>query len=204
MMKIPLEVEQAVGAMRVARDSVMAAYTRRLVRLRSTCQRGCSYCCYWPVAISVLEGADIVLHLRRNRRWTSSMQEALTKAADVVTGLDYAIWLQSQTACVFLNKAGECSIYEARPLSCRTIASEGDPERCHPSRMAAASCIVPRTDDLAGFYGAEQAILKHAGAEFHTMPIPTAILVANRLCSGEFLLSQAGKATFIEHIGRVG
>ena len=202
-MNASLEVLRAVGAMRVVRNTMMANFTRKLVLLRPTCSKGCTHCCYWPIVISVLEGAEIYLHLKQSRRWTNTLQENLVKAADAVTGLDYSIWTCSGTPCAFLTKTGQCSIYEVRPASCRTAASVGDPLECQAAVLQKAKKPVRRVDDLMAFHEAERAILKQYNADYHTMPIPTAVLVAQRLCKGEYLLWQAGPATFAEHLGRI-
>jgi Fe-S-cluster containining protein len=150
----------------------------------------------------VLEGAEIYLHLKKTRRWTKSFQENLVKAADAVTGLAYQIWLYSETACPFLDVKGLCSVYAVRPLTCRTAASRGNPDECHPQELVQAHKIVQRVSELNEFSLAERAILRLFNADYHTMPIPTAVLVAQRICDGEYLLGQAGSAVLAEHIGR--
>jgi len=200
-MKIPLEVDRAVGAMRVARSSILEEFTRKNV-MGTTCSEGCHHCCYWPVAISVLEGAEIYLHLKAQHRWTTSLAARLDQAATAVTGLSYPVWLHSETPCVFLEK-GRCSIYAARPTACRSAISKGDPLDCNVHRLIQAQSLVPRVSVMTRFHQEEQAILKQFKGDWHTMPIPTAVLVAHRICSGEFNLSQARAAVFVEHLGRM-
>ena len=40
-------------------------------------------------------------------------------------------WIQTQTPCPFLDN-GSCSIYQHRPLACRSHFSIRNPEQCHP------------------------------------------------------------------------
>lgn len=204
MKQIPTEISRAVGDMRVARESVAKAVERVAVALKPTvsCCPGCAHCCLWPVSISILEGIDILLHLRGTRRWTTTLQERVRAAADVVTGLTYPIWLNSQTPCVFLNEQQHCQIYGARPTLCRTAFSNGISEGCQPHSMGRNHSILRRTEAIVLFQSAEREILRHHKVDYHTMPIPTAVLVGERIVNGEFDLSHAGAAIFSEHLGR--
>jgi Fe-S-cluster containining protein len=201
---ITTEAARAVGDMRVAREAIVSGFTRRSVHIKPTpsCDQGCAHCCYWPVSISILEGLEIYTHLHAARRWASSLKSRVKASADAVTGLTYPVWLNSRTPCVFLNKSLRCEIYEARPLLCRMAVSKGPPEECQPHSMASARSILNRTDAVVLFQNAERSILQRHKIEYNTMPIPTATLVAERLCNGEFEFWQAGAAVFAEHLGR--
>jgi len=196
------DLEVAVGAMLVAREALLSTFTRSLVTQIVTCQNGCSHCCHWPMAISLLEGAEICLQLKRDGRWTRSLQESLKAGADLVTGLSFTVWAYSGIPCVFLDK-GHCSIYDSRPASCRLAVSLGDPDTCKGHNLVRARHIVPSLAELTAFHETERLILKRYNANLATMPIPTAVLVAHRILSGEFLLSQASDVTFAEHVGRI-
>jgi Fe-S-cluster containining protein len=145
---------------------------------------------------------DIYFHLRDSRRWTLALQERVRAGADNVTGLTYSVWLHSAIPCIFLDKTLRCEIYEARPLLCRVALSNGSPEDCKPHNMSSASGILHRTEVMAIFQNAERGILQKYNIEYHTMPIPTAILAAERIGGGELELWQAGAAIFAEHLGR--
>ena len=43
-------------------------------------------------------------------------------------------WLQTTTPCPFLDN-GSCSIYQHRPLACRSHFSVQNPEHCHPQNV---------------------------------------------------------------------
>lgn len=203
-MTVPVEISRAIGDMRVSRSASESAFERRAVQVRPStlCCPGCAFCCCWPTSISILEGMDIYFHLRDSRRWTLALQERVRAGADSVTGLTYSVWLHSAIPCVFLDKTQRCEIYEARPLLCRVALSNGNPEDCKPHNMSAASGILHRTEVMAIFQNAERSILQKYNIEYHTMPIPTAILAAERIGSGELELWQAGAAVFAEHLGR--
>lgn len=84
-------------------ESKQSANTRAL----SNCKKGCSQCCYVDLSIFEIEAQNIC-------DWFTNLlptqQTTLIKK-----------WTepQKQNACAFLNKE-ECTIYEARPLICRT------------------------------------------------------------------------------------
>jgi Fe-S-cluster containining protein len=84
------------------------------------CRAGCAHCCYQAVGVTPPEVFAIWDHLRVTR--TPAELEAVTarvRAADDRTrGLSSAERLSPELPCPFLVDA-RCSIYEARPLSCR-------------------------------------------------------------------------------------
>jgi len=100
-------------------DEVMVRSNRE-----NSCKKGCAFCCHINVDVTDPEAALIAQHCReknikvdvnylherlRNRK----MEVALSKAA----------------ACVFL-KNNECSIYEVRPLACRSYLVVNEPQYC--------------------------------------------------------------------------
>ena len=87
----------------------------------AACRRGCSYCCNQSVIISEWEAERIGKAIGLE---PATAQSAETVDFQKIQG-DY-----SGVPCVFL-KAGECSIYENRPLACRKLYSlEDTPELC--------------------------------------------------------------------------
>ena len=80
----------------------------------SVCQRGCAYCCAVSVDVSRLEAEAIAIATGR------AMKNPTTLIRHA--GNDY---------CPLLNQStGECSVYELRPLTCRTFATMDSPEYC--------------------------------------------------------------------------
>jgi len=100
------------------------------------CRKGCSVCCTQNVTMTSLEGDYIMDFIRENRteEWLrETMVFTVPLATPAVTTNEYAkacldgrdidpgnVFFEG--TCPFLSK-GNCSIYEARPFSCRSFAS---------------------------------------------------------------------------------
>ena len=109
------------GALAFAESNApMAAKAKRLLSLADriieysgmrkniVCKRGCNYCCYENVAVTLAE-AELI-------------QKATgIKRADLKTKFK-AYKVTNAKRCSFL-KDGECSIYDDRPLACRAFHS---------------------------------------------------------------------------------
>lgn len=92
-----------------------------------SCRKGCSSCCHTPVSLSESEGELIWEALEGDEvlwdRDKAMRQKAKPSPSEVS-------WEES--ACVFLNRAGECQIYSVRPASCRKVLVLSDPLLCDP------------------------------------------------------------------------
>lgn len=88
-----------------------------------SCKRGCSHCCYMPVAITEDESKLLLNHLddakiaQLKRQANLSTQEMQEASKDV-------------RRCAFLGANEECTIYEDRPLTCRTYFVTSPPKLC--------------------------------------------------------------------------
>jgi hypothetical protein len=88
------------------------------------CKAGCDHCCYQSVGVTPPEALAIVAHLKS----TLSSAELAGVAAHIAErhaetrGLSAAERFSPDHPCPFL-RSGQCSIYEARPLSCRGMNS---------------------------------------------------------------------------------
>lgn len=82
-----------------------------------SCNKGCSHCCHMDVQLSPLEASLIQMH----------------------TGITMQLGNQLSTghrdACPFLASDGACSVYQVRPMVCRTFHALGEPENCKPGRQ---------------------------------------------------------------------
>ncbi len=94
-----------------------------------SCKKGCNSCCHSQVSVTEDEAdvlADKILKedypLDLNRLKIQS--KAKNEAADW-----YRISFKDRR-CVFLNDAGECSVYKDRPSVCRTNFVVSDPKDC--------------------------------------------------------------------------
>jgi len=77
------------------------------VREYAVCQKGCAYCCSIPVAVTRVEAEYIKNYIDENEVKLSNVDYSLDNK--------YCPFLCLDTAT--------CSIYEARPLNCRTFFS---------------------------------------------------------------------------------
>lgn len=84
------------------------------------CKKGCSHCCYQAVGIATYEAAAI-------GKYIGVTPVTLTQKFENPSVMQER---NKGVACVFL-KEGKCSIYEVRPLACRTHYNLSEyPELC--------------------------------------------------------------------------
>lgn len=87
-------------------DAIYSQYSDK-----SVCQKGCAHCCKIPVAMTDIEA----LYIERNTDHKIELTENIDK-------FEY---------CSFLDlENGVCTIYEFRPLSCRTYLTFDNPSYC--------------------------------------------------------------------------
>jgi Fe-S-cluster containining protein len=107
--------------------SVMSAQPQNL-----QCGRGCSLCCHGLFEIGSADVAVIAEGLARLH--PPQRKEIIRKAVDIIASTRHPNLRESSpvekdaffdrtasTPCPNLNEAGECMIYEHRPLVCRTF-----------------------------------------------------------------------------------
>lgn len=84
------------------------------------CRAGCAHCCHQAVGVTPPEVFAIYEHLRASRTpdELTALAETVAVADDQTRGMAAADRLSPRFPCPFLIDA-RCSIYEARPLSCR-------------------------------------------------------------------------------------
>ncbi len=88
------------------------------------CKAGCDHCCYQSVGVTAPEALAILDHLGRTRtsEELSALRAHVAKRHDETRGLSATERFSPEHPCPFLVSAS-CSIYEARPLSCRGMNS---------------------------------------------------------------------------------
>jgi Fe-S-cluster containining protein len=122
--------EDAINAM-IAIHNLFDEQVKQDIKV-SSCKRGCTFCCHqnvdiWPAEAAVIvrycEEHNIKIDLAYLERQMSIDPMELPKT--------------EVSACVFL-KYGDCSIYEARPIKCRTYHVSTDPDFCNLKKYGPA------------------------------------------------------------------
>lgn len=205
---LPVLAEHSIGTLATARIDISHRHERKVIadvaarKGAITCHEGCANCCYHPVSISVLEGILLYRHLDRTGKLTPALRQKLRDSADRQMGTTYEVWLLSLTPCPLLDDKKRCTVYEQRPLICRTYLASSDPHYCHPHRLGADTKIADRTEPTTEYHLIEAKLLKGLKLQHHLVPIGLAILLAERICKGEVELSAADKELIAEFVGK--
>lgn len=118
--------------------------------------KGCCACCYEPVYASTAEVRHMLeeLSVADYARVMINTEKALEKLKP--TGLmekdmpPVMEWLQQRVPCPFL-KDGACSIYDRRPIACRSHNAVGSPVLCAgPHRLMQQYPNSPQASALSG------------------------------------------------------
>lgn len=88
------------------------------------CKQGCNWCCYSSVTITNTELSELASHIRKtyNKKQMNSLRSKLTATKKKYQSLTKEERINSRDLCP-LNIDGSCSVYEARPLFCRSALS---------------------------------------------------------------------------------
>jgi Fe-S-cluster containining protein len=177
-----LDGRQVVALMRVLRDKLRTCIERRSVtpmmyfiaasldqgakhlsELSVACRRGCSHCCHIWVDALAPEVFYALKSLKPQERLRA--QEAVEQACGTTLGRSFDARAGMITPCPLLL-GNECSVYNARPINCRTAVSV-DAEICRRSYREGAEEDIPTPFvwiALRQGYGvALEAALRHAG-----------------------------------------
>ena len=122
-------------------------------------------------------------HLTDRGYWTPSFRKKLEIHADKTWDLAAEIWLLLDMPCPLLDK-GKCLAYEARPFTCRTTYSFGDPYNCVPKRLTSGR-FADKDDITARFRKVETEILAQHKLSLLGMPISKAILLGEKVLTGD-------------------
>jgi len=184
--QLPLATTRALGELR----SLQHIATQQLKRdtYLTTCSKGCSYCCYYPVALTPLEGLLLFRWLEGRIPWTTQLRAKLEEHHQKVWKQSLEVWLLSQIPCPFLvnpNPTDQvahsvCSIYSGRPFMCRTTVSRKDPELCHPHLFYGSrsdSIPLQKRDMMIHL----KKLSKEARVPLASLPLSTAVLLGSRM-----------------------
>ncbi len=97
----------------------------------SSCTHASPGCCSQKNLIAFHEALPIVRLLKRNKLDTPELRARLRELGEAMEGSPRRAWFETATPCAFLVD-GRCSVYSARPVSCRTYIVTSDPKNCQP------------------------------------------------------------------------
>jgi Fe-S-cluster containining protein len=156
------------------------------LQLGIACGKGCAWCCHGlkvevtpPEAIAIAE----YLRTKTDPERLPAIGEALSDEADEARSLSITDRWLARRACYFLDEAsGSCSIWEARPLGCRSHTSL-DASACQAAHSGEGDGpAVPRPTSIENLYGlargAMHAACEDAGLDMRAFELTNAIAVA--------------------------
>lgn len=89
------------------------------------CQRGCSWCCHQLIVMTNRDDGVAILDFVRRKLGASEFEKIaadIRQQARQISTMAYQKAEAGRWTCPFL-RAGDCSIYELRPVACRTVLS---------------------------------------------------------------------------------
>jgi uncharacterized protein len=119
------------------------------VQVRPTCDKGCAYCCYFPIITTKLEAKLIMAYidslpakkheeiLKHLAAYFQANQKKLQKMCSIDFDEDVQFkekYIAGQLPCPFLDlQTNTCKVYEVRPVPCRTYLNYCNPNVCAQS-----------------------------------------------------------------------
>ncbi len=147
-------------------QSITTVFEQWLAQWDFHCTKGCCVCCTQNVTMTSLEGDRIVSWVRKNRgdNWFNERLEPLGEVSDPgpTTNRFATLCFEDQnfehqaqpslSSCPFL-KERLCTIYAARPLSCRCFVSfeqcgESQPAVVHDYILSASTAVMQIIEHL--------------------------------------------------------
>lgn len=187
---LPTLTETTIASVRAVREDLSQSYQLQL-RGRGadiSCKPGCNNCCKHPIYVSLLEGVLAYRSLVNQGTW-GSIKPNLQEASKRTWGLAPEVWSLSNIACPLLSDDGLCTIYGARPFSCRVSYSIGVPENCVPSRFDGT--FLPKADLIELFSREENTFLARHQVKLFRLPLASATLFGERIDQGVLTLEDS-------------
>ena len=122
-------------------DESMTRNAKAPIQADVKCRRGCNACCHLHVDVYENEAALLVMAIDDG---LAIDRERLARQA----GKTLETWAElspSDRRCVFNDAAGDCTVYEYRPVACRKYQVVTPPEHCdattHPGHEVGALSV---------------------------------------------------------------
>ncbi|MFO0611057.1 MAG: YkgJ family cysteine cluster protein [Polyangiaceae bacterium] len=132
------------------------------------CGSGCAFCCYLRAEITMAEAERLADHLRRTRSADelAEVRARVEENASRVASLGTDARAEARIPCALLVDA-RCSVYEARPLTCRGCNSSSmkDCEESLADASVETTVYAPQTALYRYAHAALVAALSGAGAD---------------------------------------
>lgn len=147
------------------------------------CKKGCSDCCYQLVTASIAEAAYVLLPIIKDaeaRKYhNENRSPKIAEQAKLMETSTVDSWWQGVHPCVFLSN-GICSVYERRPVACRSCAVVGTAERCKIGSIKKVMKFDYREMTREGIKVSVE-VCKNLGIPAVTTPFPQALMLATIL-----------------------
>jgi len=109
------------------------------------------------------------------------------------------MWFMSMIPCPLLDeKTKKCTAYEGRPFQCRATYSTSPSMYCHPHEILQTG-IVDRQTAMSKFHVEEVKAMRRHGLVLFLMPLSVAVLMGERVASGELRLEDAESALVLAY-----
>ncbi len=132
-----------------------------------SCKKGCALCCHhWVEDVYSFEIDLIVETLKKKKpdKIERILKDCQDDEATLISVVEEAtergvedeetilnLFYQKMVPCPLLSESGECTVYDVRPLTCRSFFSREDTKLCHPDnsfRDESATFLIPLGDEL--------------------------------------------------------
>lgn len=121
-------------------------FSHPLVKELSPCKLGCAACCHTQVSVTADEAELLARHINNGLDIDRNRLKSLMLAGND-SNKYYSIPFKER-ACIFLDNAGGCRVYEDRPAVCRTNAVIGPASQCDTSTSIQPTRLIrtPKAD----------------------------------------------------------
>lgn len=156
-------------SLKIIYDAVDAALSQGIGDKPVSCGPGCSACCTQLVWLTLGEASALVDTYHAKIESLRPLLVAQTQR--LMANADPVAWFG--TPCVLLAPDGRCSVYENRPLVCRSLLVASPPQEC-----GKANGTVTKYQTKSVIEGALQAAMRMRSEPHGALPFPMALLTA--------------------------